>query len=199
MTNPKRTLIAALLDRTGSMEDIKHDVTGAFDAFIGGQRDADLGDDVYVSLYQFDTIDPREVVYERRPLADVPKLTLEPRAGTPLHDALGATIIRVDEELAALPEDDRPGRVYFVVMTDGEENSSREWTLERVRELVERQTNQWHWEFHFLGVGIDAFRDAASYGVSRLNTNSATRDSASIRQNYGAMGQSIVTSRSQDR
>lgn len=196
MTDPRKTHIVALIDRTGSMQGIRGDMEGAFDAFIEAQRAAELGDEVTVSLYQFDDHEPREVVYEDRPLAEVPKLKIDPRGNTPLNDALAYTVVRVGERLAALPEDERPGRVYFVVVTDGAENCSREWTTERVRELITRQSERYAWEFHFLGVGIDAFATAGGYGISGMHTNSATRDRGSIQASYGAMGQSIVTSRS---
>lgn len=197
MTDPSKTHIVALVDRTGSMQTIRSDMEGGFDAFMETQRAVELGDEVTVSLYQFDDRDPFEVVYEDRPLAEVPKLTIEPRGNTPLNDALASTIVHAGELLAVIPEDERPGRVYFVVITDGQENASREWTLERVRELVTRQSERYAWEFHFLGVGIDAFTTAGGYGISRMHTVSASRASGSIRKSYGATAQSIVSSRSQ--
>lgn len=197
MTDPKKTHIVALVDRTGSMQSIKRDMEGAFDAFINAQRAANLRDEVTVSLYQFDGQDPREVVYEDQPIAQVEPLHIFPRGNTPLHDAFGSTIARVGERLAALDEDQRPSRVYFVVITDGEENASTEWSLPQVRELVTRQSESYAWEFHFLGVGIDAFETAGGYGIKGMHTNSATRDRGSITRSYGVMAQSIVTSRSQ--
>lgn len=197
MTDPNKTHIVALVDRTGSMQSIRDDMEGAFDAFMQAQRAAELGDEVTVSLYQFDDGDPREVVYENQPLVEVPKLQIVPRGNTPLNDALAFTITRVGEQLEALAEDDRPGRVYFVVLTDGLENASTEWTLERVRELVERQSKEWDWQFHFIGVGIDAFAVGAGYGIGRMHTNSATRDGKSIHASIGASAQSIVQHRAQ--
>ena len=121
MTDPQRTLIAVLLDRSGSMECVKSDTEGGFNAFIDEQR-GEPGD-ARVTLAQFDT--DYEVVYANRPIADVPPLALQPRGGTALYDALGRLITDVGAELAALPEDERPGTVVVVVLTDGHENSSR--------------------------------------------------------------------------
>ena len=124
MTDDNRVLIAVLLDRSGSMSSIKTDTEGGFAAFIDQQRG--LNRDVRVTLAQFDT--EYDVVYADRPLADVPPLALEPRGATALYDAIGRLVSDVGAELAAQPEEERPGAVIVVVLTDGHENSSREWT-----------------------------------------------------------------------
>ncbi len=94
MTNPQRTLIAALLDRSGSMQSIKSDTEGGFNALIASQR-TEPGE-ATVTLAQFDT--EYEVVYANRPIADVPQLELEPRSMTALYDALGRLITDVGAE-----------------------------------------------------------------------------------------------------
>src|SRR3954452_12285310 len=112
MTDPQRALIAVLLDRSGSMESIKSDTEGGFNAFVEGQRSESL--DVRVTLAQFDT--QYEVVYANRPVGEVPRLELQPRGGTALYDAVGRLITDVGAELAALPDPQRPGRVTVVVL-----------------------------------------------------------------------------------
>ena len=116
MTNPDATLIAALLDRSGSMNVIADDTRGGFDAFIAGVRNQP-GTTV-VTLAQFD--DTYEVVYENRDIATVPPLTLEPRGRTALLDAIGRFVTDVGSSLAAMAEDDRPGDVTVLVMNGGE-------------------------------------------------------------------------------
>ena len=86
----------------------------------------------------------------------MPKFHVEPRWGTALLDAMGEFITEIGEDLANLPEDDRPGIVICLIMTDGMENSSREWTLEGVQKLVEQQREQWNWKFIFMGANMDA-------------------------------------------
>lgn len=152
MTDPQRSLIAVLLDRSGSMETIKSDTEGGFNAFINGQRNEPL--DVRVTLAQFDT--DYDVVYANRPVHEVPPLKLAPRGMTALYDAVGKLITDVGAELAALPEDQRPGRVVIVVLTDGHENSSREWTHDAVRTAIRRQESEYSWDFLFLGANMDA-------------------------------------------
>ncbi|AMO61149.1 Uncharacterized protein encoded in toxicity protection region of plasmid R478, contains von Willebrand factor (vWF) domain [Mycolicibacterium phlei] len=162
MTNPQRALIAVLLDRSGSMESIKDDTEGGFNAFIAGQRSDTV--DVRVTLAQFDT--EYEVVYADRPVAEVPPLQLQPRGMTALYDSLGRLITDVGAELAALPEEQRPGRVTVVVLTDGHENSSREWSHDAVRKAIARQENDYAWQFVFLGANMDAVEIGTELGIS---------------------------------
>jgi hypothetical protein len=152
MTDPQRSLIAMLLDRSGSMESIKSDTEGGFNAFIEEQR-KEPGE-AKVTLAQFDT--QYEVVYANRPIADVPPLQLQPRGMTALYDGVGRLITDVGAELATLPEDERPGTVIVVVMTDGHENSSVEWTHEAVAAAIKRQESEYSWYFVFLGANMDA-------------------------------------------
>lgn len=174
MTDPQRALIAVLLDRSGSMESIKSDTEGGFNAFIEGQRNGAL--DVRVTLAQFDT--EYEVVYANTPLNDVPPLRLQPRGMTALYDAVGRLITDVGAELAALREDERPGRVTVVVLTDGHENSSVEWTHEAVSAAIRRQEQDYSWDFVFLGANMDAVAIGQKLGFApdRSMTYSADAD-----------------------
>ncbi|HEU0190609.1 MAG TPA: VWA domain-containing protein [Mycobacterium sp.] len=160
MTNPDLKLIAALLDRSGSMTTVADDTRGGFDTFIAGQR-AKPGDTV-VTLAQFDN--RYEQVYENKPIVEVPPLVLEPRGSTALLDAIGRFITDIGSRLAALPEDDRPGDVTVVVMTDGHENASVEWAKDGVRRLIEQQESGYDWDFVFLGANMDAVDVGAGMG-----------------------------------
>ncbi len=162
MTNPDVTLIAALLDRSGSMESIADDTRGGFDAYIAAQR-GQPGTTV-VTLAQFD--DRYDVVYQNRPVDEVPPLTLEPRGRTALLDAIGRFVTEVGSALAGLPERDRPGDVTVLVMTDGHENASVEWTKDAVRQLVSQQETVYGWDFVFLGANMDAIDVGAGLGFA---------------------------------
>lgn len=201
MTNPNETLIVCLLDRSGSMGMILTDTCGAFDQFIKEQRELEADDKVFVSLYQFDHNHgdpPVETVYQRQPLATVPKLELRPRGTTPLHDALGRTIMDVGTQLAALQEDKRPGKVIFVVMTDGHENASSEYTQQQVKDMVTAQTETYAWEFVFLGAGIDAFEVGAGYGFKRGQTYSVMATGEGVRSGYAGVTHSVASIRRDD-
>ncbi|MGV0746430.1 VWA domain-containing protein [Mycolicibacterium sp. XJ870] len=162
MTDPMRTLLAVLLDRSGSMEAIKGDTEGGFNAFIDQQR-SEPGD-VRVTLAQFDTA--YDVVFANRAIGEVPRLALQPRGRTALYDAVGRLITDVGAELAALPEAERPGKVIVVVLTDGHENASKEWTHEAVSAAIRRQESEFSWDFLFLGANMDAVAIGQSLGFA---------------------------------
>ncbi|MBJ8348044.1 vWA domain-containing protein [Antrihabitans sp. YC2-6] len=152
MTNADLTLIAVLLDRSGSMFSIKSDTEGGFDAYIAKQREQPGG--VHVTLAQFD--DVYERVYSNVPIENVAPLVLEPRGVTALYDGIGRLTTEIGQELAARPEHERPGKVIVVVLTDGHENASKEWTHSAVREVITRQERDYAWDYLFLGANIDA-------------------------------------------
>lgn len=162
MTNPDLTTIAVLLDRSGSMQTIKSDTEGGLAAYFEEQRKVDRT--VRVTLAQFDT--DYESVYSNVPIDEVPAPVLQPRGGTALYDAIGKLITDLGAELAARPEDERPGTVIVVVLTDGHENSSREWTHAAVRSLIEQQQNVYSWDFLFLGANMDAVAIGSGLGFA---------------------------------
>ena len=163
------THIAVLLDRSGSMGDIKDDAIGGFNCFLKEQKAA--GANATLTLVQFDT-ESTDVVHESMPILEVPDLnhqTFQPRGGTPLLDALGQTIDSTGRALAAIPEANRPNKVVFVVITDGQENSSHQHTKASVKERIDRQSSQYNWQFVFLGANQDAFDEAGAVGIAMGN------------------------------
>lgn len=160
MTNPDYTHIAAVVDRSGSMSVVKDDMIGGLNAFFEDQ--AQLTGKCLVDYIQFDTKFERVFADVRVGAA---RAVLEPRGGTALLDAVARTIVELGEKLDAMPEADRPGKVLVIIVTDGFENSSREWTYASVKELVDKQTNEFSWDFVFLGANIDAVQVGGMFGV----------------------------------
>ncbi|MFC4949502.1 vWA domain-containing protein [Pseudonocardia sp. GCM10023141] len=183
MTKPGRTLIAALLDRSGSMQSIRTDTEGGFDAFVEAQR-AEPGE-VLVTLAQFD--DRYDAVYSERPVADVPALQLEPRGTTALLDAIGRLVTDVGAELAARPEPERPSKVIVMVMTDGHENASTEWTPAAIRALITQQEQTYGWEFLFLGANIDAVTVGQHLGFDAARSLTYGASGPGVRGAYHAV------------
>jgi hypothetical protein len=141
------------------------DVIGGFNEFVRRQQDAE--GDCVLSLVQFDSTDPYEVIHQTVPIDRVPELnpeTYSPRSRTPLLDALGRTITRTGERLAKMAEPDRPGSVIFVVITDGLENASREYSRKQVFEMIREQREVYNWQFVFLAAEQDAIGEAHGYG-----------------------------------
>jgi len=162
MTDPNRTDISMLLDRSGSMHAIKDDTIGGFDAFIAEQRKA--AGHCTVSLAQFD--DHYEEVYTGKNLADVPSLVLQPRGMTAMLDAIGHLVRTTGERLAALPEDQRPGTVIVGILTDGMENANTEFTHPAIKALITERTEKFDWTFLYMGANQDAIEEGAKLGVA---------------------------------
>lgn len=140
-----------ILDRSGSMEACRDDTIGGFNAFLREQQ-AEGGT---LSLIQFDH--EYMVVYPATPITAVQPLTAQtfvPRGGTALLDAIGKTIKDVDP-------DTRP---TVVILTDGQENSSKEYTKAHIKDLIEQKTKE-GWTFVYLGANQDAFAEAGHLGI----------------------------------
>ncbi|GAA2184713.1 VWA domain-containing protein [Brooklawnia cerclae] len=163
MTNPKLTHIQAVIDRSGSMAGIRSDAEGGFNAFIESQQA--IPGECVVSLTQFDT--SYEPVFSDVPIHRVPPLSIEPRGATALLDAVGRTVIELGTRLATLPEQDRPGAVIVCIVTDGLENSSKEFSYQAVADLIAQQERQYSWTFLYMGSGQDAIEEGMRMGISR--------------------------------
>lgn len=157
------TDLTLVIDRSGSMESVREDAEGGVNSFIDNQKSED--GECNLTLVQFDT--EYEFIHNGVNIKDVGKFSLHPRGRTALLDAVGRAINETGERLSKLKEEDRPALVVFVIVTDGLENSSREFTLDKVRELIERQQNDYSWKFTYLGAGPEAFSQGMSLGVSK--------------------------------
>lgn len=187
MTNPEFTAIQFLIDRSGSMSDTAQDAVGGMKTLLDQQRA--LPGKCTVRICQFDT--EYEVVNESTPVADVPNPGLIPRGMTALLDAWGKAMTEFGAELAAMSENERPANVIFVVVTDGLENSSKEWTRERLFEKVKEQTDTYGWEFLYLAADQDAVAVGGSYGVAAGNTMSYKNTSLGNQQAYAAASATV--------
>lgn len=162
------TEILVVLDRSSSMAAVASATTESYDSFVQEQKDANVGR-CLLTLTQFNT--EYEIVYQGKPIEDVPRLDFQPAGMTALRDAIGRTINEAGQRFAAMPEDKRPGNVVMMILTDGEENSSKEFTQEQVEALVKQQADKYDWTFIFLGQNIDAFHTGHSLGLDNSNAN----------------------------
>lgn len=181
MTDREYTHWTLVVDRSGSMQGVKDDAQGGINKAFDEQRA--LPGRLTLALYQFDT--EIDLVVPYQDITTVGTYTLIPRNMTALLDAVGKAITETGEYLAKMPEERRPANVLVTIVTDGLENSSQEWTLEQVRELIKRQQDTYKWIVAFIGAGDTAWmgRDIGTYSVSTYTgTKSGTQaayDSAS--------------------
>lgn len=169
--------ISVLLDRSGSMESIRDDTIGGFNAFLEQQK-RESGH-ATMTVVQFDTQDAYEVLNRFVPIELVDPLSrasFVPRATTPLFDALGRAINDVNQTLDALKDENRPRNVIMVVVTDGRENSSREFSKRDVERMIQDKTAS-GWQFVYLSADLTSFSDARELGFS-ANSSMAFAKSA---------------------
>ncbi|HCX64549.1 MAG TPA: hypothetical protein DHN33_05000 [Eubacteriaceae bacterium] len=158
-----RTEIIFLLDRSGSMGGLEDDTINGYNTFL--QKQSKLKGETLVTTVLFDH--QYEVLCDGVE-AQKALLTEESyyvRGGTALLDAVGKTILEVGHRLSKEEEEKRPGKVIFVITTDGMENSSVEFTYKKVKELITHQQEKYHWTFLFLGANIDVAEEGGNMGL----------------------------------
>ena len=177
MTAPTYLHLYFLLDRSGSMETLATDIIGGVNSFVTQQR-AD-GRDACMTFVQFDSQDPFEVMSDAVSLDAFTPLTaatFSPRGGTPLFDAIGGTIKRATErEAARKAAGEDPEEILVVIVTDGEENSSTNYSKDAIADLITAK-EALGWTFAYLGANQDAFAVGRDLGFSRGNVSNFIAD-----------------------
>jgi hypothetical protein len=190
--NPDYTHIAVILDRTGSMESIRDDTIGGFNAFLNEQKKQP--GKATLTLVQFDSQDPYEVLHQVKTIQEVPELTHEtyvPRASTPLLDALGRGINDLEKAVADIKEADRPSKVVFVVITDGQENASREFRRDQILKMINEKEKQHGWQFVFLSADLDAINDAMDQGFQPAAAMAFDQSAVGVKNAWASVSQNI--------
>ena len=185
-TKNDTTLLVLVIDRSGSMETIREDMEGGIKTLLAEQ--ANEPGQCLVTLVQFDT--EYEVLFDGVPVAELGDYRLVPRGSTALLDAMGRTISTVRARLKALPREKRPAHVIVAVVTDGLENSSREWTRDAVMAAVKVRIDA-GWHFTFLGANQDAIREGERLGVDPNASINFTASPAASRAAMGSLSASV--------
>jgi uncharacterized protein YegL len=186
------TEIVVVADRSTSMTGIITEMLAGYNGFIEEQKKDTTP--ANVTLVTFD--DVSEIIYAGTPLAEVPALTREqyfPRGCTALLDAVGDAITETGKRLSEMKEEDRPNKVIVMIMTDGQENRSRRFSGEKIKEMIKHQREVYKWQFLFLGVDIDAYEMGNQFGIAADNILSSAK--ADMGDVYRAVGQSYTASR----
>ena len=190
MNNANQTTeMVFILDRSGSMAGLESDTIGGFNGMIEKQKQEE--GEAYVTTILFD--DQYEILHDRLPLSEVPKMTgkdYNVRGCTALLDAVGRTIEHISSIHKYARTEDVPAHTVFVITTDGMENASHQYSYDAVKEMIESK-KKLGWEFMFIGANIDAAAEAARIGISRENSASYMSDSFGTRTVFEAVSRNL--------
>ena len=184
-----------ILDRSGSMSGLETETIGGFNSLIEKQKKVDGSAIVNTVLFDGEM----NVIHNREPLEKVNPLTEREyyaRGCTALLDAVAKSVKHVRKVQKGLPEEEKPEHTIVVITTDGEENSSREYTLDKVKRLVKRMQEKHNWEFMFLGANIDAISAAGRIGISADRAVRYKSDKRGTSLNYKVVGEAMAFMRS---
>ena len=184
------TEVVFILDRSGSMSGLEADTIGGFNSMIAKQKKEE--GEAYISTVLFD--DTCEVLYDRVPVNKVEPMNDNQyyvRGCTALLDAIGGAIHHIGNVHKYAREEDRPEKTLFIITTDGMENASRQYSYEKVKEMVERQKEKYGWEFLFLGANIDAIDVAGKFGIDSNRALNYVSDHKGTQLNYEVLNKTV--------
>ena len=195
MENDKE--IVLVLDRSGSMGTIKNDVIGGLNTFFDEQKK--VKGKATVTIAQFD--DQYEITFDGVDINTIPKFddtTFVPRGLTALLDGIGKTINNIYGRIKSTAKKNRPEQVVFVIMTDGGENASKEFTREAIFKMIREMEAKDKWQFIFLGANQDAIDTGGSLGISSNMSVNYAATSDGTTKSYSMMSQKIANYRGGD-
>lgn len=184
------TEIVFILDESGSMGGLESDTIGGYNSFLSRQKEVE--GEAYVSTVIFN--DSSRVLHDRIPLSKIEPLTerqYTPGGSTALLDAIGGAVKHIGNIHKYAREEDVPEKTIFVITTDGEENSSRTYSYDKVSKMIKHQKEKYGWEFLFLGANIDAVAEASKIGISANRAVRYECDSLGTQMNYSVLSKAV--------
>ncbi len=153
-----------IVDRSGSMEGIASDMQGSIKSVLSDQK-KDYKGEINVTFVRFDS--KYEEMFSGTPIKDISEddLKISPRGSTALLDAMGQTFSTFKTRFLETDKKDRPERVLFLIITDGQENSSKEYTRDKVFDTIKTLEKDYNWGFSFIGANQDAIKEGGNLGV----------------------------------
>lgn len=159
------TELVFILDRSGSMQSMASEAIRGFNAFLEEQKK--LPGEVLLTLVLFDH--EYQLIHNGKNIHAVENLddnTYFPRGMTALLDSIGRTVDDVGKRLVGTPEEERPSKILIIILTDGMENASKDYTRSKINKMITHQKKKYSWEFLFLAANQDAISEGCSIGIS---------------------------------
>lgn len=194
MPKENYTHLSFIVDRSTSMQSIKNEMQEGFNNLVIDQQDVE--GDATVTVVTFDT--DYELLHDMVSINDIPEFILQPRGWTALLDGMGYTMNLVRGQIMEMAPEDRPSRCIFVVITDGEENRSKEFTRDVVFEMVEdcQSDEEINFEFVFLGANMDSIREGGGLGFRAGASMDFCASSQGTRDMYTSLSKGLTSYRS---
>lgn len=189
------TELVFILDRSGSMTGLESDTIGGYNAMLEKQK-KEVGE-AFVTTILFD--DDYEILHNRVNIKRVKPITDREyyvRGMTALLDAVGKTINKTVKAIIKSDEEEQPSNVMFVIITDGMENASREYSYDKIKQMIEHEKKKYSWEFIFLGANIDAIATAAKFGIDEDKASNYHADSLGTMLNFESVSDAVSNFRS---
>ena len=156
--------VCFVVDSSGSMTSSIDDVKGGFKRIIEEQK-ANTKGECAVSYFDFNSTVTE--VYRGKDVKEInSELNYTPFGMTALMDGVGIAIDTIGKWLNSMPEDEKPEQNMIVIITDGGENFSKEYSANRVREMIKHQQDKYSWNFVYLGADLNNVKDAIDLGIA---------------------------------
>jgi uncharacterized protein YegL len=190
----KKTELVFILDKSGSMGGLESDTIGGYNAMLEKQQKVEGTCTVTTVLFN----QSYQLLHDRIDIKAIEPLTEKDYVvggGTALLDAIGTTIHKISAVQKHTAKEYRADNVLFVIITDGMENSSRGYSLRRVRKMIKERQEKYGWEFIFLGANIDAMETAEEFGIGADHAADYQADSVGTKLNYEVMSDTVASFR----
>jgi uncharacterized protein YegL len=188
------TELVFILDRSGSMSGLEADTIGGYNAMLAKQKNEEGEATVTTVLFNHDI----DLLHDRikiKGIAPITEREYEVGGTTALLDAIGSTIHKIGNVQKRTSEEERAGKVLFVITTDGMENASREYDYGKIKAMIEHQKVKYDWEFIFLGANIDAVATASKFGIQEDYAVTYHADSEGTQVNFQALNEAVTSFR----
>jgi uncharacterized protein YegL len=185
--------ITLVIDKSGSMQPLTNDTIGGVNRLLEDQRKVE--GKAHVSIWQFNQVANLYRAGDIQSIENLTTATYAPAGNTALLDAVATAINSTGNRLRNYPESERPAKVIFVIVTDGQENASREFTRARVKQMIEEQTNKYSWEFVYLGANVNSFTEASAIGIAFANASNYGANSMGVGSTYTVISDKLETLR----
>jgi uncharacterized protein YegL len=188
------TELVFILDRRGSMSGLEADTIGGYNAMLAKQKNEEGEATVTTVLFNHDI----DLLHDRIKIEGIAPITereYEVGGTTALLDAIGSTIHKIGNVQKRTSEEERAGKVLFVITTDGMENASREYDYGKIKAMIEHQKVKYDWEFIFLGANIDAVATASKFGIQEDYAVNYHADSEGTQVNFQALNEAVTSFR----